>query len=118
MIRLEHVCKSYSAGVPALSDVNLEIDDGEFLTDSEVFSLLLGIVRDNYHLVSLKDLSNAQKLDLARSLRYEYRSSNGQIRRLLGLSQFEVDSLFPGIRQDPAGQKIPPQKVPSGKGGL
>ena len=83
-----------------------------------LFSLLLGIVRDNYHLVSLKDLSNAQKLDLARSLRYEYRSSNGQIRRLLGLSQFEVDSLFPGIRQDPAGQKIPPQKVPSGQGGL
>ena len=31
MIRLEHVCKSYSAGVPALSDVNLEIDDGEFV---------------------------------------------------------------------------------------
>lgn len=31
MIKLEHVNKSYSAGVPALNDVNLEIKDGEFV---------------------------------------------------------------------------------------
>ena len=31
MIRLEHVSKSYSAGIPALNDVNLEIEDGEFV---------------------------------------------------------------------------------------
>lgn len=33
--------------------------------------------------------------DLARTLHYDYRSSNGQIRRVLGLGQYEVDSLFP-----------------------
>lgn len=31
MIKLEHVSKSYSAGIPALNDVNLEIADGEFV---------------------------------------------------------------------------------------
>ncbi len=31
MIKLEHVSKTYSAGVPALNDVNLEIEDGEFV---------------------------------------------------------------------------------------
>ena len=31
MIILEHVSKSYSAGIPALNDVNLEIEDGEFV---------------------------------------------------------------------------------------
>ncbi|MBR4026059.1 MAG: cell division ATP-binding protein FtsE [Lachnospiraceae bacterium] len=31
MIKLEHVSKSYSAGIPALTDVNLEIEDGEFV---------------------------------------------------------------------------------------
>ena len=31
MIRREHVSKSYSAGIPALNDVNLEIDNGEFV---------------------------------------------------------------------------------------
>lgn len=31
MIKLEHVSKSYSAGVPALNDINLEIEAGEFV---------------------------------------------------------------------------------------
>ena len=31
MIKLVHVSKAYSAGVPAVNDVNLEIDDGEFV---------------------------------------------------------------------------------------
>ena len=31
MIKLVHVSKSYSAGIPALNDVNLEIEDGEFV---------------------------------------------------------------------------------------
>ena len=31
MIKLEHVSKSYSAGIPALNDVNLKIEEGEFV---------------------------------------------------------------------------------------
>lgn len=31
MIKLEHVSKSYSAGIPALNDVSLNIEDGEFV---------------------------------------------------------------------------------------
>ena len=31
MIRLEHVSKSYSAGIPALNDINLNIEEGEFV---------------------------------------------------------------------------------------
>ncbi len=31
MIKLQHVSKAYVAGIPALNDVNLEIEDGEFV---------------------------------------------------------------------------------------
>lgn len=31
MIKLEHVSKSYAAGIPALNDVNLNIEEGEFV---------------------------------------------------------------------------------------
>ena len=31
MIRIEHVSKSYSAGIPALNDINLNIEEGEFV---------------------------------------------------------------------------------------
>ncbi len=43
----------------------------------------------------VKELNKTQKLDLIRTLHYDYHSSNGQISRLLGISQYEVDSLFP-----------------------
>ncbi len=31
MIKLEHVSKSYSAGIPALNDISLDIEEGEFV---------------------------------------------------------------------------------------
>ncbi len=31
MITLEHVSKSYAAGIPALNNVSLEIEQGEFV---------------------------------------------------------------------------------------
>ena len=31
MIKLEHISKAYSAGIPALNDINLEIEEGEFV---------------------------------------------------------------------------------------
>ena len=40
-------------------------------------------------------LASTQRPDFARTQRYDCRSSNGQIRRVLGLTQSEVDSLFP-----------------------
>ena len=81
--------------VEGYSGVASEIDDEEYLTDSELFSQLSTILRERYQSASLRELSKAQKLDLARTLHYELRSSNSQIRRVLGVSQYEVDSLFP-----------------------
>lgn len=90
-----HYFSAVSKDVEAYSGIAVEIDDGEFLTDPELFTRVLKIVHDKYNLASTRQLSNAQRLDLARALHYDYRSSNGQIRRVLGLSQYEVDSLFP-----------------------
>lgn len=35
MIKLEHVSKSYSAGIPALNDISLNIEEGEFVLSLE-----------------------------------------------------------------------------------
>ena len=90
-----HYFSMVSKNVEAYSELAAKIDDGEFLTDTELFTQVTKIVKSGYGLNALKDLSKAQKLDLARKLHYDYRSSNGQIRRTLGLTQYEVDSLFP-----------------------
>ncbi len=90
-----HYFAAVSKNVEAYREIAGELDDGEFLTDAELFAKLVSLVRDTYHVNGVRDLSKAQKHDLARTLRYSFRSSNGQIRRLLGLTGYEVDSMFP-----------------------
>ena len=90
-----HYFSMLTKNVEAYSELAEELDDGEFLTDAELFTQITKIIREKYGLECLRDLTKAQKLDLARVLHYDWRSSNGQIRRILGLSQYEVDALFP-----------------------
>lgn len=90
-----HYFMMVSKNVEAYAELAAGLDDGEFLTDAELFSRLSVLVRSDYGGTSIKDLTKPQRFDLARKLRYEYRSSNGQIRRVLGLPQYEIDSLFP-----------------------
>ena len=52
-------------------------------------------LKQSYGVTALHDLTRPQKLDLAKKLHYDFRSSNGQIRRVLALSQYDVDALFP-----------------------
>lgn len=84
-----------SKNVEAYSGVAVEIEDGEFLTDTELFAQVVAILKDSYGQNGVRDLTKAQKYEMARLLHYDYRSSNGQIHRVLGLSKYEVDSLFP-----------------------
>lgn len=90
-----HYFMMVSKNVEAYAELAAGLDDGEFLMDTELFARLSVLVRSDYDVSSIKDLTKPQRFDLARKLRYEFRSSNGQIRRMLGLSQYEIDSLFP-----------------------
>ena len=90
-----HYFNSLGKNVESYAELAQEFGDTDFLTDSELFAKVLATVRQDYKVSSLRSLSKAQKSDLARVLHYDYHSSNGQIRRVLGLTQYEVDSLFP-----------------------
>ncbi len=81
--------------VEAYSEMALELGDSEASTDNELYSQLSRIIQTRYNLSTSKDLTKAQKTDLARTLRNTYRSSNSQISRVLGLSLYEVDTMFP-----------------------
>lgn len=90
-----HYFSMVSKNVESYSNLAVDIDDGEFLTDQELFLEVIKILHSKYNGVKLNSLSNAQRYDLARTLHFEYRSSNGQIRRVLGLGEYEVNQLFP-----------------------
>lgn len=76
------------------AELAVEIDDDDYLTDTELFSVVLKITKDKYG-CGIRDLKRNQLIEVAKSIHYNYRASNGQIRRMLNLSQYEVDSLFP-----------------------
>lgn len=90
-----HYFSMISKNIEAYSELANELDDGEFLTDSELFTQVSKFLMHSYGTNLLRELTKPQKLDLARKLRKDYHSSNGQIRRILSLTQYDVDSLFP-----------------------
>ena len=73
----------------------MELNDDEYLTDTELISQMWKLVKRDYNLNSLRDMSKAQKYDFAKRLRFEFRSSNEQIRRVLNLTSAEVNTIFP-----------------------
>lgn len=99
-----HYFSMLCRNLESYSGVAAEIDDQDYLTDGELFAQLVSIIRQHHHKTSLRELSKAQKLDLARTLHYDYRCSNGQLRRVIGLTQYEVDTLFPLKQSSDIGQ--------------
>lgn len=67
-----------SKGVESYSEFAAELDDGEFLTDAELFTQIMKCLKQSYGVTALHDLTRPQKLDLAKKLHYDFRSSNGQ----------------------------------------
>lgn len=84
-----------SKNVETYGELALELNDGEYLTDTELVSQLVKLLKIDYNVNSLRDLGKSQKYDLARRLRLEFRSSNEQIRRVLNLTSAEVNTIFP-----------------------
>lgn len=84
-----------SKGVESYMEIAVDLDDGEFLTDNELFLQVWKFVRERYGVGAPKELSNAQRIEMAKVIKREYRSSNDQICRVLNLTQFEVNSIFP-----------------------
>jgi len=90
-----HYFSMLSKNVEANAELAAELGDSEFLTDQELFGRLTTILKNEYGAMRLRELGRQQKKDLAVRLRRDFRSSNGQIRRVLGLTQYEIDALFP-----------------------
>lgn len=90
-----HYFADLSKNVEAYSEMAIGLDDGDFLTDAELFTQVWKLAKEKFGVNSLKNLKKTQKHDLARTLHYDFRSSNGQIRRVLNINQHDIDAMFP-----------------------
>ena len=65
------------------------------LTDDEIISVTYRLCHDEYGVKGPSFLTEQQKQELAKRLKYDYYASNGQICRGIGLQPRTVDDLFP-----------------------
>ena len=71
------------------------IGDTITLDDHEMWELVFRICRNTYKVGGPKELSQENKVSLARSLKYDYGASNAQISRCTGMLRSAIDQIFP-----------------------
>ena len=79
----------------AYAEFSSLLGDTVCLTDEEMYSLACSQAKKQFNVSGLSSLSNAAKVDLARTMHFDYKSTNGQIRRILRLDSQVVEAMFP-----------------------
>ena len=65
------------------------------LTDDEMLSVSLRLCNEEFGVNGPSKLTESQKFELAKKLRFDYYASNGQLSRFTGLPPATVDALYP-----------------------
>lgn len=89
-----HYFSLVSRSVEAYKDIAQLLGDSIFYTDDELFLIVRQICRDRYGNSRPEILTLDQKMELARLLHFNYKSSNRQIQRMLRLDDRIISTLF------------------------
>lgn len=89
-----HYFSLVSRSVEAYKDIANLLGDSIFYTDDELYLIVRQICRDRYGNARPEILTLEQKMELARTLRFEYKSSDRQIQRMLHLDERRLLALF------------------------
>ena len=79
----------------AYAEFSSLLGDSACITDEEMYSLAMFLGKKLFNVGNLSELSNAGKAELARKMHFDYHASNGQLRRILKMDPFVLDSMFP-----------------------
>ena len=90
-----HYFNILSRNREAFSEVAKRLGDEIFLTDSELFEVLCSRCRKQFGESRPSSLAPDDKVAAAKMMKTEFHASNGQIRRMLKLSDDLVRELFP-----------------------
>jgi len=90
-----HYFYSIAKNVEGYKEIASLTGETIFYTDQDIHQLLYTICKNEYNCESVDILPPDAKRALAKRLHYDYHCNNKQIQRILKLSQFAVDQLFP-----------------------
>jgi hypothetical protein len=79
----------------AFSMIASRLKDSVFLTDEEIYSILISYIDKEFHIKQVAQLSPDQKLASAKHLHFKYNASNQQIRRMLRIDINILKEIFP-----------------------
>ena len=81
--------------VEAQVETALRLGDNPSLPDDDILAVSLQLCKKEFGVKGPSHLTESQKYDLAKKLKYDYYASNGQLARFTGLPPQTVNSLFP-----------------------
>lgn len=84
-----------SRQVESYAVIARELGDKVSYTDDEIYTAVLSLCLKRYEIKNPSSLSKDAKINIAKTMHYDYNASNKQIKRVLGLGDNVLDSLFP-----------------------
>ena len=90
-----HYFTMLTKNVEAYCEEANRLGDLVVLTDDELFPAVSSFCRRRFNVKFPSDLSERDKVEVARHMRNDFHASNGQIQRMLNLNIEVVDSLYP-----------------------
>ena len=90
-----HYFHKISREIESYKTVAAIVGDSIFYTDDELLSVVYGICRKDYGGQKPALLTASDKIELARTMHFDYNANNGQIARMLKVPIATIESLFP-----------------------
>lgn len=84
-----------SRNFEAFTEVAKRLHDSVFLTDEELYSAISLVCKKNYNIKQPSLLAAKDKLEMAKTMHYEYNATNRQIKSILKMEMHIIESLFP-----------------------
>lgn len=79
----------------AFSQIASRLKDKIFLTDDELYAIVISHINKEFSVSKPASLSGLQKIETARYLHFKYNATNHQLRRILKLELSVLEELFP-----------------------
>ena len=90
-----HYFHKISRDIESYKDIALQLGESVYYTDDELIAVVYRICRQNYDCENPALLPSKSRLELARTLHFNYNADNGKIARLLKLDKWIIDEQFP-----------------------
>lgn len=84
-----------SRNLESMKTIAHEIGESVYYTDDDIYTILLGICREQYNVGRPALIPAQAKVEVARKLHYEYNAGAKQIARMLKIERSILESLFP-----------------------